>query len=296
MTSANESPVLLPHHKQTPLCTTRLPYRQGRNLKAVKVYSIINESTHLLIFGVPSLNLRQETKSLFIKFGKLIQFTISKDHAADKFTETYHAVYERIQSARLAKRFLDTKNFYGSTLHICYAPELETLTETRNKLLQRQQDVTNRLKKLQEEKVMIKPEIQPDMICDLPNIDNATTKLDMGVINTIPYDSKQANKRISNGNNIVIEKKFKPCFVNDKNTSKIPNHIIHTKNSRKNIRDVKSRDETIEVIDCTSVEKETITNINDNLNYNNFGNETVRVLAQKPLNKIRFNINNKNFT
>ncbi|KAL4708056.1 hypothetical protein ACJJTC_013467 [Scirpophaga incertulas] len=42
MTSANESPVLLPHHKQTPLCTTRLPYRQGRNLKAVKVSKVSN--------------------------------------------------------------------------------------------------------------------------------------------------------------------------------------------------------------------------------------------------------------
>lgn len=52
--------------------------------------------------------------------------------------------YERIQSARIAKRLIDNKLFYGSALHVCYAPEEENLTETRMKLFQRHKDVLKR--------------------------------------------------------------------------------------------------------------------------------------------------------
>lgn len=54
--------------------------------------------------------------------------------------------YKTIQSARAAKRFLDNKSFYGGILHVCYAPEYETVDDTREKLLQRNKDVLTRLK------------------------------------------------------------------------------------------------------------------------------------------------------
>lgn len=37
MTENTSEPELLPHHEQLDLCTSRLPYRQGRKLTAVKV-------------------------------------------------------------------------------------------------------------------------------------------------------------------------------------------------------------------------------------------------------------------
>lgn len=80
-----------------------------------------------------------------------MQFNISPHHEAEQFTETYHLIYEKIQSARVAKRMLDTKNFYGGLLHVCYAPEYETVLETQQKLLQRSKDVLNRLQYLQNE-------------------------------------------------------------------------------------------------------------------------------------------------
>ncbi|XP_046976184.1 RNA-binding protein 48 [Vanessa cardui] len=273
--------ILLPHHEQQTLCQTRLPYRQGRKLTAVKVYSITNESNHLLIFGVPSLNLRQETKALFIKFGKLLQFNITTQHAAEPFTETYHAQYEKTQPARIAKKMLDTKNFYGGILHVCYAPEFETVEETLQKLIQRQRDVVFRLKNL--EKTKNEP-AKPQMV--IPNVVvNEPKKLNMGNINTISLgkEIKEVKKKRN--------KKFKP------------NHEeIHTMNNETSLQCVTNdkkpmsnvgNSENIEIVDCTNVDSEVITNINESLNYNKFGTEIIRKIPEKPLNKIQFHVNKK---
>ncbi|XP_018575166.1 RNA-binding protein 48 [Anoplophora glabripennis] len=135
------------HHKQLELCQTRPAYRQGRNLTAVKVYTISSESQHLFIYGVPSINLRNELKRLCTKYGELVNIHVVPNVPTEMFTECYHVQYRRIQSARIAKRLLDTKSFYGGVLHICYAPECESVQETKAKLLQRKRDVLNRLPK-----------------------------------------------------------------------------------------------------------------------------------------------------
>uniref|UniRef100_A0A6M2DMX2 RNA-binding protein 48 n=1 Tax=Xenopsylla cheopis TaxID=163159 RepID=A0A6M2DMX2_XENCH len=134
------------HHKQLDLCTSRAPYRQGRRLTAVKVYTINNESVHLLIFGVPKINLRTELKNLCQKYGDLGVIAVTNEYEVELFTECYHVSYEHIQSARIAKKKLDNSSFYGGILHVCYAPEYETLEETRAKLLQRRKDVFFKVK------------------------------------------------------------------------------------------------------------------------------------------------------
>ncbi|XP_050360304.1 RNA-binding protein 48 [Nymphalis io] len=276
--------ILLPHHEQQPLCVTRLPYRQGRKLTAVKGYSVTKESNHLLIFGVPSLNLRQETKKLFIKFGKLLQFNITKQHTSEPFTETYHAQYERTQPARMAKKMLDTKNFYGGILHVCYAPELETVDETRQKLIQRQRDVVFRLKNL--EKFQQEP---PKPQLSISNVViNKPKKLNMGVINTISLGKEIKEEVVKKKKN----KKFKPnheeiCPAN----SKIILECKRT-NAGTSVSNI-SNTENIEIVDCTNIDKEVITNINETLNYNKFGTEVIRKIPEKPLNKIQFHINKK---
>lgn len=265
--------------------------------KILQVYTINNESNHLLVFGVPSLNLRQEAKSLFSKFGKLLQFNLT-NHPSELFTETYHATYENIQMARIAKRMLDTKNFYGGSLHICYAPELETIDETRCKLLKRQQDVTYRLINLQKESTKtVKPEKTVETV---PNEDKSK-KLNMGEINTINYTNdttphnhgRLKNKRKMN-NEVVIEKRFKPCFVDEKTKNYNANlEIPETLTSKNESTSEVQTNERIEIIDCTSTETETVTNINETLNYNKFGNEIVKKIPEKPLNRIKFNVGNK---
>lgn len=88
----------LSHHNRLEYCTNRLNYRDGRKLTAVKVrfkcdfsstfecslillinlscslfqvYTIVNESKYLLVFGVPRINLLQEVKQLFAKYGRI---------------------------------------------------------------------------------------------------------------------------------------------------------------------------------------------------------------------------------
>lgn len=297
------------------------------------MYTVNNESNHLLIFNVPSLNLRQEIKSLFSKFGKLVSFTVTPKHTIESFTETYHAVFDNIQSARIAKKMLDTKNFYGGSLHVCYAPEFESLDQTRQKILQRQRDVMLRLNNLQKE-VEQKKDIQAksddkkditDKETDkVTNTKTNNVKLNMGQINTIGIGKdindaiyKGKGKRKIEKDTFVIEKRFKPCFVKDKvvikeigesSTSNHDNRISNENDllpgcskeeSAKQLMigsKIKnnSKDKDIDIIDFTSTDKETISNINEALNYNKFGNEIIRKIVNKPLNKIRFNLGNKN--
>lgn len=141
-----KSIVKLPHHEQQKLCHKRPVYRQGRKFTAVKVYTINDESQHLIVCGVPKLNLSEELKSKFTPYGDLRDFHSIEGYVYEDFTEAFHVHYQRIQSARVAKRFLDGFNFYGGSLHVFYAPELESLSETRKKLNQRRKDITTRIK------------------------------------------------------------------------------------------------------------------------------------------------------
>lgn len=141
-----KSIVKLPHHEQYKLCHKRPTYRQGRKFTAVKVYTINDESQHLIVCGVPKINLNEELKSKFTPYGDLKYFHLIEGYEYEEFTEAFHVQYQRIQSARIAKRFLDGFNFYGGLLHVFYAPELESLSETRKKLNQRRRDVSTRIK------------------------------------------------------------------------------------------------------------------------------------------------------
>lgn len=48
---------------------------------------------------------------------------------------------------RFAKKQIDTKNFFGGILHVCYAPELETIEQTRIKLQTRISEVMKHINK-----------------------------------------------------------------------------------------------------------------------------------------------------
>ncbi|XP_023713599.1 uncharacterized protein LOC111867731 [Cryptotermes secundus] len=134
----------LPHHAALELCTTRPQYRQGRKLTAVKVYTVNSESQHLLVCGVPSLGLQDELRRLCARFGDVKSLVFVPNYAEEKFTDVYHVQYSRIQSARYAKRNLDDRAFYGGILSVCYAPEMESVAETRAKLVQRRKDIAIR--------------------------------------------------------------------------------------------------------------------------------------------------------
>ncbi|XP_066441866.1 RNA-binding protein 48 [Eleutherodactylus coqui] len=123
-----------PHHEQRKICASRAKYRDGRKPRAVKVYTINLESQYLLVQGVPAIGVMKELVEQFALYGVIEEYNPLDEYPAEEFTEVYLIKFQRIQSARIAKRKLDECSFFGGVLHICYAPEFESVQETREKL------------------------------------------------------------------------------------------------------------------------------------------------------------------
>ncbi|NXO04642.1 RBM48 protein, partial [Rhinopomastus cyanomelas] len=125
------------HHAQLGVCESRAKYREGRRPRAVKVYTINLESRYLLIQGVPALGVMKELVEQFALFGAIEEYHALDEYPAEQFTEVYLIKFQKLQCARVAKKKMDERSFFGSLLHVCYAPEFETVQETREKLQDR---------------------------------------------------------------------------------------------------------------------------------------------------------------
>ncbi|CAH8544908.1 unnamed protein product [Heterobilharzia americana] len=124
-----------PHHDKIGPCFTRPAYRDGRRKTAVKVFTVADESFYLLIFGVPSLGLEQPLKERFKQYGNVESLVKIVDYPDKEiFTDVFLVKYNNLRSARFAKRSADDSSFYGGSLHVCYAPEFETVADCRLKL------------------------------------------------------------------------------------------------------------------------------------------------------------------
>ena len=140
------------HHIKDNLCLNRPPYRNGKKLRAVKVYTIAQESKYLLIQNIPSIaGVSEQLLPYFNQYGNIEQYWkldgyIKKDEDKDQeFFDTILIKFVQIQQARIAKCRLDDMNFMGSNLHICYAPECESLDDLREKLQERRTAVQRRI-------------------------------------------------------------------------------------------------------------------------------------------------------
>jgi len=145
------------HHIRNELCLSRAPYRQGRKLLSVKVYTVSKESQYLLVQGVPSVGAHKNLIELFALYGTVDEYKVLDEYPAEEFTEVFWIKYQHISSARIAKKKLDDFNFFGNVLHVCYAPEFETLDETRRKLQHRRIGISRRLQELEKEQALKKP-------------------------------------------------------------------------------------------------------------------------------------------
>ncbi|KAF5405475.1 hypothetical protein PHET_01040 [Paragonimus heterotremus] len=124
-----------PHHQKVGPCFTRPAYRDGRVKKAVKVYTIVTESTYLLVFGIPSIDLEHALRDKCKHFGTVERLIkLSEYPEKERFTDVFLVKFDSVSSARRAKRSLDDSSFYGGHLHACFAPEHETVAECRVKL------------------------------------------------------------------------------------------------------------------------------------------------------------------
>ncbi|XP_008444344.1 uncharacterized protein LOC103487697 isoform X2 [Cucumis melo] len=63
----------------------------------------------------------------------------------DEFTDVYFVKFHSVTNARFAKRKLDEFVFLGNRLQVSYAPEFESLVDTKEKLEVRRREVLARL-------------------------------------------------------------------------------------------------------------------------------------------------------
>ncbi|XP_019853964.1 PREDICTED: pollen-specific leucine-rich repeat extensin-like protein 3 isoform X2 [Amphimedon queenslandica] len=127
----------LAHHKQADTCTNRPEYRNPRQERAVKVYTINQESRYLLVLNVPSLGVVKDLMELFSLYGEIEEYRILDEYPCEPYTDVYLIKYREIESAKLAKNKLDNHYFFSKDLHVCYAPEFESVSDTREKLNKR---------------------------------------------------------------------------------------------------------------------------------------------------------------
>lgn len=138
------------HHIRGKICNTRSQYRKGRRETSIKVFTISDESKYLLIHNVPDIkgNVKQELFKLCQRFGDIEKLCLSDYPNCEEFTKVYLIKYRKFVNAVMAKKSLDDKNFLGSILHVCYAPELESIDETKEKLSDRKRYVIQKLSQM----------------------------------------------------------------------------------------------------------------------------------------------------
>ncbi|XP_023243845.1 uncharacterized protein LOC111641838 [Centruroides sculpturatus] len=136
----------LSHHEKKEICSTRAKYREGRRDTSVRVYTVNQESCYLLIQNVPSVGNREELKEFCEQYGLIDDIYPLDDYPSEEFTDVYLVKYSNFSSSRAAKKQLDNRSFFGGVLHVCYAPEFETVEETRSKLADRRRYIVSRTK------------------------------------------------------------------------------------------------------------------------------------------------------
>ena len=136
------------HHRKDSFCLTRPAYRNGKKLRAVKVFTVGQESKYILIQNLPSIggSLEQLLPELN-RFGTVEQHYRLDEYQSeenDPFLDTVLVKFQRIDHARRCKISFDDRNFLGANLHICYAPEFETIDDLREKLDERRKIVQHK--------------------------------------------------------------------------------------------------------------------------------------------------------
>ncbi|XP_076892509.1 uncharacterized protein LOC143544253 [Bidens hawaiensis] len=112
---------------------------------AVRVYTVCDESKYLIVRNVPALGCGDELRKLFCGYGQIDEFVPLDDEDCEPFTDVYWIKFHHVHNARFAKRKLDESVFVGNRLQVSYAPQYESLDDTKEKLEGRRKEVIARL-------------------------------------------------------------------------------------------------------------------------------------------------------
>ncbi|XP_047945740.1 RNA-binding protein 48-like isoform X2 [Salvia hispanica] len=112
---------------------------------AVRVYTVCDESRYLIVKNVPSLGCGDELLKLFSTYGPVAECKPMDAEECEAYTDVYWIKFHQLSNARFAKRKLDESVFLGNQIQVTYAPEYESLSDTKEKLEGRRKEVLARL-------------------------------------------------------------------------------------------------------------------------------------------------------
>ncbi|XVE85096.1 hypothetical protein DITRI_Ditri17bG0064700 [Diplodiscus trichospermus] len=112
---------------------------------AVRVYTVCDESRYLVVRNVPALGCGDDLFKLFATYGDVEECKPMDAEDCEQFTDVYWIKFRLISNARFAKRKLDEFVFLGNRLQVSYAPQFESLDDTKDKLEGRRREVLARL-------------------------------------------------------------------------------------------------------------------------------------------------------
>ncbi|KAI7850180.1 hypothetical protein BDC45DRAFT_539345 [Circinella umbellata] len=134
------------------MALNRPTYRDSKQPRAVKVYTIAQESRYLIFENVPALGVidnlitqcqswamlapghqQQRSNSLTVQNHGLLDTHSSSDELHD----VVWVEFANSRQARKVKQMMDDKPFFTHLLRVSYAPEYESVDDFRNKLQER---------------------------------------------------------------------------------------------------------------------------------------------------------------
>ena len=179
---------------------------------SVIVYSVAQESVHLLVQNIPIFIKGDDVNQLLTPFGKIILLSLSnKDE--ENFCCSYHVEYESIEISRVAKKNLDDKSFYGEHLHVVYATQYETLQQTEDKIKLRKDTVLEALGHIKPTMIKIS-EPTPELLASIKNPDPgrfiSPTEFVFEQDSAVTVENiRQKLKRVNNNKNFLFNQLLK---------------------------------------------------------------------------------------
>ncbi|KAI8066487.1 hypothetical protein BC940DRAFT_302286 [Gongronella butleri] len=144
------------------MATDRPDYRDPKELRAVKVYTVAQESRHLIIHNIPALagedQILQDLVDRLATAGTVQAW--HKQPSTAPYTNSALVTMENIQEARAVKRQWDDQPFYANLLQVYYSPEHDTVDDVRAKLLDRRVNVEQRIASLTRRKTRNKERLK----------------------------------------------------------------------------------------------------------------------------------------
>jgi hypothetical protein len=178
------------------MALNRPDYRDAKTPRAVTVYTIAQESRHLLVTNIPALSGDQESiiQDLVTKcgqYGTVETWRLLDDNKHDTGSFTLPPLLvtlATIDEARWMKRRMDDKVFYANLLQVAYAPDYDSVADLRAKVANRHLRVYKHLQSLSTTKRRTIDQVQHK---DPPAVN---------IEETVPSAPKKVDTSLSKGN------------------------------------------------------------------------------------------------